>query len=252
MRKILSLVLLISFFSCKNSKKENNLKETELTQKENNLEPKTKEQILALNSEVKSNIIHCENEMFIIKIDDLKNGDLRYTSWDKPKSILDEPNLILYKGKVERQGTSGGYHYIFKSGEWSYIIENNFIGETAESMGVFLRLLNNGKQEKYSKMTNLTTEKDYDLESYSKSNLVGSWWTPHYAIRKVSFNENGTFLFDNGDGKNLKGKFKLNNKSVSLNFNNGLSKTLKIGRGKENTSFTLIGEGENFVKEWKN
>ena len=45
MRKILSLVILISFFSCKNSEKENNLnqKETELTQKENNLESKTKE-----------------------------------------------------------------------------------------------------------------------------------------------------------------------------------------------------------------
>ncbi|WP_111710357.1 hypothetical protein [Lutibacter citreus] len=257
MRKILSLVILISFFSCKNSEKENNLnqKETELTQKENNIESKTKElevkeQILKLNSEVKNNIIHCENKKFTIKIDNLKNGDLRYISWNKPKTISDEPNLILYDGKVERQGSGGGFHYVFKSGDWNYVIENNFMGETAESMGIFLKLLNNGKQKLYSKMTDLTTEKDYDLKSYSKSNLIGNWWTPNYAVRKIQFNENGTFLFENGDGKSFKGKFEMYNSSVSLNFNNGLDKILKIGGGYDNTSLTLTGGGENFVKEW--
>ncbi|KGO05394.1 hypothetical protein [Dokdonia donghaensis] len=258
MRKILSLVILIAFFSCKNSEKENNLnqKETELTQKENDLESKTKElevkeQILKLNSEVKNNIIHCENKKFTIKVDNLKNGDLRYISWNKPKSTSDEPNLILYDGKVERQGTGGGFHYIFKSGEWNYIIENNFMGETAESMGIFLKLLNNGKQKLYSKMTDLTTEKDYDLKSYSKSNLIGNWWTSNYAVRKVRFNENGTFLFENGEGKSFKGTFEMYNKSVNLKFNNGLDKVLKIGGGYDNTSLTLTGGGENFVKEWK-
>lgn len=257
MRKILSLVILISFFSCKNSEKENNLnqKEIELTQKENNLETKTKElevknHILKLNSEVKNNIIHCENTKFTIKVDNLKNGDLRYISWNKPKTISDEPNLILYDGEVERQGTGGGFHYVFKSGDWNYIIENNFMGETAESMGIFLKLLNNGKQKLYSKMTDLTTEKDYDLKSYSKSNLIGNWWTPNYAVRKVHFNENGTFLFENGDGKSFKGTFEMYDKSVSLKFNNGLDKVLEIGGGYDNTSLTLVGGGENFVKEW--
>ncbi|PZW37577.1 hypothetical protein LX95_02886 [Mesonia algae] len=257
MRKILSLVILIGFFSCKNLEKENNLnqKETELTQKENQLESKTKElevkeQILKLNSEVKNNIIHCENKKFTIKVDNLKNGDIRYISWNKPKTISDEPNLILYDGKVERQGTGGGYHYVFKSGEWSYIIENNLMGETAESMGIFLKLLNNGKQKQYSKMTDLTTEKDYDLKSYSRKNLIGNWWTPHYAVRKVRFNENGTFLFENGDGKNFKGKFEFNDKSVILNFDNGLDKVMTIGGGYDDTSLTLTGGGENFVKEW--
>ncbi|WP_041557402.1 hypothetical protein [Cellulophaga algicola] len=242
MRKILSLILVISIFSCKNSEKENKIES-----KTKELE--VKEQILELNSEVENNIIHCENEKFIIKIDNLKNGNLRYTSWDKPKSIFNEPNLILYDGKIEQQGTGGGYHYVFKSDEWNYIIENNLMGETKESMGIFLKLLKNGKQKGYSKMNDLTLKKDYDLKSYTINELIGNWLTPHYAVRKVSFFDNGTFLFDNGDGKKLKGKFELNNKSVSLNFENGLDKTLKIGSGKENTRFTLIGEGENFVKE---
>ena len=257
MRKFLSAVILISFFSCKNSENKNNLnqKEIELTQRESNLELKTrelkiKEQILELNSEVKNNIIYCENGKFSIKIDKLKNGDLRYISWNKPKSISNKPDLILYNGKIERQGTGGGYHYVFKSRDWSYIIENNFMGETIESMGVFLKLLNNGKQRQYSKMINLTIKKNYDLKSYSKSSLIGNWWTPHYAVRKVCFNKNGTFFFENGDGKSFKGTFKLNDKSVSLNFNNGLDKVLKIGGGYDNTSLTLTGDGENFVKEW--
>ena len=257
MRKILSLVILISFFSCKKSGKENNLnqKETELTQKENRLESKTKElkvkeQILKLNSEFEKNIIHCENEKFTIKVDKLKNGDLRYISWNKPKTISDEPNLILYDGKVERQGTGGGFHYIFKSEDWNYIVENNFMGETTESMGIFLKLLNNGKQKLYSKMTDLTTEKNYDLKSYSRSNLIGNWWTPNYAVRKIRFNENGTFLLESGDGQNFKGKFEMYDKSINLKFNNGgLDKVLKIGGGYDNTSLTLVGDGENFVKE---
>ncbi|WP_218598779.1 hypothetical protein [Polaribacter sp. NJDZ03] len=262
MRNILSLVLLISIFSCKNSEKENNQnqKETELTQQEKNLESKTtelevSEQVLALNAEVKNNVIHCENEKFSIKVDNLKNGDLRYTSWDKPRSTSNKPDLVLYDGKVEQQGTSGGYHYVFKSGEWKYIIENNLIGETKESMGVFLKLLKDGEQKGYSKMNDLTIKKNYDLKTYTNKELIGNWSTPHYAVRKVTFFENGTFLFENGDGdgdgENLKGKFELNDKSVSLNFDSGLKKVLKIGRGKENTSFTLIGEGENFVKKWK-
>ena len=258
MRKILSLVLILTFFSCKNSEKEKQLlqKEIELTEKENKLESESKkleekETQIKFNSEVENNIIHCENNKFIIKIDRLKNDDIRYISWNKPKTITDKPNLVLYNGKVETQGTGGGYHYIFKSGDWNYVIENNLMGETMKSMGVFLKLLNNGKQKIYKKMTDLTTRENYDLKSYSKNNLIGNWWTRHFAVRKISFYDNESFLFNDGNGKEFKGKYSLSNKTVQLDFNNGLDKVLEIGGGKKNTSLTLIGEGENFVKEWK-
>lgn len=253
-----SFALIFTFFSCKNSEKEDQLtqKEIELFEKEKELEAITKqlelqEQLIELNSEVQNNIIHCENEKFTIKIDRLKNDVIRYVSWNKPKKISDEPNLILYDGKIEVQGTGGGYHYIFKNGEWNYIIENNFMGETVESMGIFLKLLQNGKQKIYTKMTDIKPKENYDLKSYSKNDLFGNWWTPHYAIRKIHFYENGTFLFENGNGENFKGKYELFDKSVQLNFNNGLDKILEIGGGRDNTSLTLIGGGENFVKEWK-
>ena len=257
MRKILSLLILLAIFSCKNAEKEKQSiqNETDLTGKENKITSEgdkleVKEQQIDLDAAVKNNIIYCENSQFSIKVDNLKNGGIRYTSWNKPKSISDEPDLILYDGKVEQQGTGGGYHYLFESGEWRYIIENNLMGETVESMGVFFKLLKNGEQKSYSKMNDLTLKKKYDLTSYSKKELLGNWWTPHYAVRKVSFLDNETFIFDEGDGKKMKGKYTLNNKTVSLHFDNGSKKTVEMGGGKDNTSYTLIGDGENFVKEW--
>ncbi|MFD0964692.1 hypothetical protein [Pseudofulvibacter geojedonensis] len=68
-------------------------------------------------------------------------------------------------------------------------------------------------------------------------------------MRKIQFNNDGTFLFDHGDGKKIKGKFELYNKSINLNFDNGLNKVLKIGGGYNNSSLTITGDGENFVKK---
>jgi len=36
-----------------------------------------------------------------------------------------------------------------------------------------------------------------------------------------------------------------------LIFANGSEKKLKIGGGKDDTSLTLTGDGENFVKKWE-
>ena len=153
MIKILSLALVLILFSCKNDKKEKQLPQnkTELIDKE--------EKQIELNSEVENNIIHCENKKYIIKIDNLKNGDLRYASWNKPNSINDKPNLVIYKGKVERRGTAGGYDYMFKNGEWEYLIDHTLIAETPELTGFFLKLLKNGEQKYYSKMDDLTIKK---------------------------------------------------------------------------------------------
>lgn len=167
------LFIILGLLSCNNSDKKDALleKEKELLQKELNLtkkELKLKENITAeykkieekqnlieLESAVRRNLIHCENKKFIIKIDQLKNDDLRYISWNKPKSTSEKPDLIIYNGITERQGTGGGYHYIFKNGEWKYIIENSFMGETIESMGVFLKLVKSGEQKLYTKMIDL-------------------------------------------------------------------------------------------------
>jgi len=247
----------MTILSCKNSDNENNLSqgEIDITTNENKLDSASKKIKIQNNqiesdSELNDNIIYCENKDFIIKVDNLTNDDLRYSSWNKPKTINDEPDLVLYDGIVEQQGTGGGYHYSFKNDYWKYIVENNYMGETEESMGIFIKVLKNDERKLYSKMTDLTIKKNYDLKKYTIKNLVGNWWTLHYAFRKISFYDNGTFIFDNGDGEILKGDFKFNDKLVSLKFKNGLDKILEIGGGKGNTSLTLIGDGENFVKNW--
>lgn len=250
MKKILlvSVVLIFSLISCKNSEKEEQRspEKTGLSEKAN--KPDENENQTALMSEVEGNIVDCENDTFIIKIDRLKNDGIRYTSWNKPKTRADEANIVLYDGEIEVQGTSGGFYYIFRNGEWEYIIENKLMGESKESMGIFLKILKDGKQKSYSKMRDLTEKKNYDKKSFTKNDLIGIWWTPHYAPRKVAFNKDGTFLFDEGDGKELKGKYSIVNKTVTLVFSNGEEKELTLGGGKDNASLTLVGEGENFIK----
>jgi hypothetical protein len=58
----------------------------------------------------------------------------------------------LSKGEIVKQGSMGGYIYTFKNGDWSYIIEDNQMGETDESIGLFLKLLQNGNEILYTKM----------------------------------------------------------------------------------------------------
>ena len=253
MKIIVYLVILISLCSCKQAEKEPQLKETEKVTYPNSESPnpKAKEQQTAVHSEVAKTILHCENKQFSVIVDQLKNGTIRYRSWDKPKSISDEPNLVVSDGTIEQQGTGGGYHYVFNQGDWSYIVENKLMGETMASTGIFLKVLKNGVQKLYSKMNDLTVKKNYDLTSYSKKELIGDWWTPHYALRTLSFSEDGIFIFDKGDGEKHSGTYTLTDTSVSLNFDNQTEKTLKIGGGKNHTSLTLNGEGENFIKKSK-
>lgn len=262
MKKILILIFLITVvISCKNSEKEKQLlqKEIELLKKEKKLNEKEKgitkkettvPKITTKKDEVINRIIHCENEKFIIKIDNLKNNNIRYTCWNKPKTISDNPDIILYNGKVEIPDYDA-YHYIFRKGEWKYIIENNF--SLSEQSGIFLKLLKNGKRKLYKKMKDIKIKENYDKKSYPKSDIVGKWWTPHFAVRKLELKNNNRFIFNDGQGKMFKGKWKYltnSKKSIQIIFDNGLDKYLNISGGLKKSSFVLRGDGENFVKEY--
>jgi hypothetical protein len=102
---------------------------------------------------VKQNLIYAENDKLIIKIDRYNDDTLRYISWNKQKT--EKPTLILSNGIVEKQGSMGGYIYTFQNQDLTYIINDVQMGETEESMGVFLKLIQNEKEISNTKMTSL-------------------------------------------------------------------------------------------------
>jgi len=88
----------------------------------------------------KENILVCQNKKFLIRIDRLENNELRYCSWSKNKTISDPPDLILFQGKEEFQGTMGGVNYVFSNGDWTYSLDQVQMAESIENLGLFLRL----------------------------------------------------------------------------------------------------------------
>ncbi|MBC6998612.1 hypothetical protein [Cytophaga sp. FL35] len=158
----LAMCLALTVIACKNDKKEQELleKEAEIIEKEKKLEKESEtfiehEAAVELNPEVQLNLIYCENDSYIVRVDRLKSNDVRYMAWNKPKSTTERPDLILLDGEIEKQGSGGGYHFIFTNGHHSYIVENNLMGETMDSMGVFLKLMEGEEEVYFSKMTDL-------------------------------------------------------------------------------------------------
>ncbi|MBD3864677.1 hypothetical protein [Olleya marilimosa] len=116
---------------------------------------KIQDKLVNYRNEYKENIIHSENNKFTIKVDKLKNGTFRYTSWNKPNSTNDRPNLVLYNGEVEQQTKYGSrFDYRFENGEYLYIVEINT--ETTNAKRVILRLYKNHNEILYTKLTDLS------------------------------------------------------------------------------------------------
>ncbi|MDR0967688.1 MAG: hypothetical protein LBL75_02550 [Rickettsiales bacterium] len=70
------------------------------------------------------NIATIQTKRYIIRIDEMQNGDLRYVSW-KNKTITDEPDLILYDGVYEHEGSWPNVSYTFRKDDYTYKIYRN-------------------------------------------------------------------------------------------------------------------------------
>ncbi len=82
----------------------------------------------------KVNLYVCETDKYLFRIDSLVN-DLRYISWNKPKSIADKPDLVLLHGmKVYEGGSMATPFYSFKDNDLVYRVDDLFDG------GVFLKI----------------------------------------------------------------------------------------------------------------
>ncbi len=111
------------------------------------LHSEIKDKIYKSVSDWKKNILVCETDKLLIRIDLLDNNELRYISWNKPKKINDKPDLILFNGVQEFQGTMGGVTYTFTNQNWTYQINSVKMAEKNEEFGLFLKLFYNGLEK---------------------------------------------------------------------------------------------------------
>lgn len=128
------------------------LSEIELQQK---LKNETLSRMHASIKNWKKSILVLKSENFQIRVDLMEDNSLRYISWSGTKKISDKPDLILFNGVQEFQGTMGGVTYTFRNGDWSYVVDYVAICGDAENCGYFLNLLQNDKEMKSIKMTRI-------------------------------------------------------------------------------------------------
>ncbi|MCZ8023858.1 MAG: hypothetical protein O9294_19015, partial [Cytophagales bacterium] len=107
------------------------------------LKQQTEKKIHASVKPWKRNIYVCETDKFLIRVDLMQDNDLRYVSWSKPKHIKDKPDIILFNGVQEIQGTMGGVTFTFQNGEYFYKVDQVDMAETDEQVGLFLRIYKN-------------------------------------------------------------------------------------------------------------
>lgn len=74
-----------------------------------------------------SPILLWESEKYTIRIDKVEKG-YRYVSWKKGKKLSERPDLILYNGNIEYQGSVGYRDFTFYSGPYKYIIGDSAVG----------------------------------------------------------------------------------------------------------------------------
>lgn len=198
------------------------------------------------NAVVEENLAQGENDELLIRVDRLTNDDLVYRSWNKPKTAEDVPDLELTNGTIDERRADLEYAcmFSFSDGERKYIVERDWT-----EVGLFLRLMQNGEKKLYSKLNDITIDPS-EKESYSKSDLIGRWWTPHFAVRKVEFFSNDRFKFNDGNDAISEGSFTFSDRKVTLSFDSGEKDiVMELGGGNNDYSYTLVGDGENFVNE---
>jgi hypothetical protein len=85
------------------------------------------------------NVVVARSEKLLIRVDRTDKG-LRYVCWGKGKTQKDPPDIVLYNGTEEAQGTQGGWTWTFKNGNWTYIVDDAELCEEASLCGFFLEL----------------------------------------------------------------------------------------------------------------
>jgi hypothetical protein len=91
----------------------------------NQLTAKIQAQLHPSIREWKENILVGKSKNLTIRVD-LTEKSLRYVSWSKGHTMAEKPDLILFNGLQEQQGTMGGTTWTFKRKKWTYVINSHY------------------------------------------------------------------------------------------------------------------------------
>ncbi|ANF83192.1 hypothetical protein A3K93_12610 [Acinetobacter sp. NCu2D-2] len=100
---------------------EQKLRQHLLTQQKNKLHPS-----MRAFSEPK---LVFKTQHYLVRIDELSNGQMRYAAWKHPFDVSSKPELVLNKGELRVEGTARNESYYFKSGPYRYEINYFRVGE---------------------------------------------------------------------------------------------------------------------------
>ena len=110
------------------------------------LTAKIKSQVHPSIREWSENVRVGKSNTLTIRVDETEKG-LRYVSWSKGQSMAEKPDLILFNGVEEAQGTMGGWSWTFKNKDWTYVVDDVELCETDDHCGLFLRLYCNDAEK---------------------------------------------------------------------------------------------------------
>jgi len=96
-------------------------------------------------SQYAASVLDWHTKRFHIRVDELKDGQLRYTSWSKGKRVSEQPDLILHNGKLQMDGSGRNQSYVFYNKEYKYQLKVNTIGSSSATYGM-LKVFKNGQE----------------------------------------------------------------------------------------------------------
>ena len=90
---------------------------------------------------------------YTVRVDMLANGELRYSSWSKPGTTDDDPDIVLTGGKKVHYEVASNQlppcdEYRFKNGSYQYIVNHCEVGRDENGGGVhhdYLMVMSEGK-----------------------------------------------------------------------------------------------------------
>ena len=79
-------------------------------------------------------LVELTTKRFHIRVDDVGQGKLRYTSWPTNKAMTEKPDLVLNNGRLLQSG-GRNQRYVFDNGTYSYQLNINHSGSGISPTG---------------------------------------------------------------------------------------------------------------------